>query len=45
MKEADLRRVHRLAGALYHILLGIAVVGVAASGFVIFLRVRARLRR
>ena len=34
-----------VGGALYHILLGIAVVGVAASGFVIFLRVRARLRR
>ena len=34
-----------VGGALYHILLGAAVAGVAASGFVILLKVRARLRR
>lgn len=32
-------------GALYHILLGVAVSGVAASGVAIFLMTRARLRR
>ena len=46
--DAALVEIHYgtgVGGAVYHILLGIAVVGVAASGFVIFLRVRARLRR
>ena len=34
-----------LAGALYHIVLGVASIWVVASGFVIFLRVRARQRK
>ena len=34
-----------VGGAVYHILLGLAVVGVVASGLAMFLQVRARLRR
>jgi hypothetical protein len=34
-----------VGGALYHMLLGVAVIGVAASGVSIFLKVRARLKR
>ena len=34
-----------VGGALYHILLGVAVLGLAASGLGIYLQVRARLRR
>jgi hypothetical protein len=34
-----------VGGAMYHILLGVAVVGLAASGLGIYLQVRARLRR
>lgn len=34
-----------VGGAVYHILLGIAVAGLAASGLGIYLQVRARLRR
>jgi uncharacterized iron-regulated membrane protein len=32
-------------GALYHILLGIGLVWLAFSGFIIYLRVRSRLKR
>jgi uncharacterized iron-regulated membrane protein len=45
--DAALVEIHYgmgMGGALYHVLLGVAVVGVAGSGFVIFLNVRARLR-
>ena len=34
-----------LGGAIYHIVLGIASLWVVASGFVIFLKVRARQRK
>jgi succinate dehydrogenase/fumarate reductase cytochrome b subunit len=34
-----------MGGALYHIVLGIAAIWVVASGFVIFLRIRARQKQ
>ena len=34
-----------VGGALYHMLLGVAVIGVAASGLSVYLKVRARLKR
>ena len=46
--DAALVEIHYgagVGGAVYHILLGIAVLGVAASGLAIFLKIRARLRR
>ncbi|GAB4275009.1 MAG: hypothetical protein Kow0092_30530 [Deferrisomatales bacterium] len=32
-------------GALYHGLIGVGLVGLATSGFVIFLKIRARMKR
>ena len=46
--DAALVEIHYgtgVGGAVYHILLGVAVVGLAASGIAIFLQIRARLRR
>ena len=46
--DAALVEIHYgtgVGGAVYHILLGIAVVGIAASGLAIFFQIRARLRR
>jgi hypothetical protein len=34
-----------VGGAVYHILLGVAIAGLAASGIGIYLQIRARLRR
>lgn len=34
-----------VGGAFYHILLGVAAIGVAASGLMIFLKVRARQKK
>ena len=31
-----------LGGAIYHIMLGVAAIGVATSGFMIFLKIPAR---
>ena len=46
--DAALVEIHYgtgVGGAVYHILLGVAVVGLAASGIGISLHIRARLRR
>ena len=46
--DAALVEIHYgtgVGGAVYHILLGVAVVGLAASGIGIYFRMRARLRR
>jgi succinate dehydrogenase/fumarate reductase cytochrome b subunit len=46
--DAALVEIHYgtgVGGAVYHILLGIAVLGVAASGLSVYLKARARLRR
>jgi succinate dehydrogenase/fumarate reductase cytochrome b subunit len=46
--DAALVEIHYgagVGGAVYHILLGVAVVVLAASGIGIYLQVRARLRR
>jgi hypothetical protein len=46
--DAALVEIHYgtgVGGAVYHILLGIAVVGLAASGIGIYVQIRARLRR
>lgn len=34
-----------VGGAFYHVLLGIAAIWVAASGFMIFLKIRARQKK
>jgi len=34
-----------VGGAFYHIMLGVAAIGVAASGFMIFLKSRARQKK
>jgi len=34
-----------VGGAFYHILLGVAAIGVAASGLMIFLKIRARQKK
>ena len=46
--DAALVEIHYgtgVGGAVYHILLGLAVVGLAASGLGIYFHIRARLRR
>ena len=46
--DAALVEIHYgtgVGGAVYHILLGVAIVGLAASGLGIYSQVRARLRR
>ena len=46
--DAALVEVHYgagVGGAVYHILLGVAVVGLAASGVGIYFHIRARMRR
>ena len=46
--DAALVEIHYgtgVGGAVYHMLLGVAVVGLAASGIGIYIHIRARLRR
>ena len=46
--DAALVEIHYgtgVGGAVYHMLLGVAVVGLAASGIGIYHQIRARLRR
>ena len=46
--DAALVEIHYgtgVGGAVYHMLLGVAIVGLAASGTGIYLQIRARLRR